>query len=411
MSMLAAPSCPFAPRRRRLAAGLAVLAVAAAGWAWWAVARRPPIPKRTLLIGYQHNPPYQVHRPGQPSDRAVGRNRGRGRAPCGDSARVEGGPGRPRRGTDIGRRGPVAADHRPARAPADALHQRSLDAGPARARAPRRAGRCRAATSPKRSRSPPSRCTFGMVRERFPAAPLVECPEGRDALVKLCTGEVSAAFLESRLALAVLREQPPRVRRRRPARAHAAGRLPARGRRDLRVGGRRRSHSRRDLAAWRTTARSPCCSPATRSSASTTRAPPTTCWRRRQRNRRLLWVIGGLAVRAGAHALAGVVAARRAPGHRPGAARSRARHRRAREAQRRARALHLHRVPRPAQPARDGDGVPGRGRGGRGQRDRRRSCSSDMARIRGAAGRMDRLLKELLELSRVGRTAREPRDG
>jgi signal transduction histidine kinase len=48
-----------------------------------------------------------------------------------------------------------------------------------------------------------------MVRDRFPKARPVQCPEGRDALVKLCNGEVKAAFLESRLALAVLREQPP----------------------------------------------------------------------------------------------------------------------------------------------------------------------------------------------------------
>jgi signal transduction histidine kinase len=37
-----------------------------------------------------------------------------------------------------------------------------------------------------------------------------------------------------------------------------------------------------------------------------------------------------------------------------------------------------------------------------------RSLQSDMARVRAATQRMDRLLRELLELSRVGRTASEP---
>src|SRR5262245_14431372 len=49
---------------RRARIGVAILAAAAAGggtWVW--VAHRPPtIPNRTLRIGFEHNPPYQVRR-------------------------------------------------------------------------------------------------------------------------------------------------------------------------------------------------------------------------------------------------------------------------------------------------------------------------------------------------------------
>jgi signal transduction histidine kinase len=37
----------------------------------------------------------------------------------------------------------------------------------------------------------------------------VQCAEGGDALARLCTGDVAGTFLESRLALAVLRDPPP----------------------------------------------------------------------------------------------------------------------------------------------------------------------------------------------------------
>ena len=72
--------------------------------------------------------------------------------------------------------------------------------------------------------------------------------------------------------------------------------------------------------------------------------------------------------RARPHAVARLVAAPGAPGDRARAPRARGRGLGARDAQRRARALHLRRLPRPAQPARDGDGLPGRDRGRRARR-------------------------------------------
>ena len=46
--------------RLRVAVALTGTALVAAGWMWWAWLRRPPMPQRTLVIGYKHNPPYQV---------------------------------------------------------------------------------------------------------------------------------------------------------------------------------------------------------------------------------------------------------------------------------------------------------------------------------------------------------------
>ena len=233
---------PLRTARRRLATGLVILAAAAAAWAWWAVARRPPIPKRTLLIGYQHNPPYQVHRPGQP--------------PTGLSVETV---------AEAARRAGIPIEWREVPAgPDQALPSGAVDLWPLVTELPERRRtlhisapwmQAQHALVLRDAREVPGRdfaekvaitaipVHVRMVRERFPAAQLVECPEGKDALVKLCTGEVSAAFLESRLALAVLRDAAAGVPGCRPARAHAPGRLPARGRFDLRVCRRSRSHS------------------------------------------------------------------------------------------------------------------------------------------------------------------------
>ena len=199
---------PLRNARRRLGVGLVILAAVAAVWAWWAVARRPPIPKRTLQIGYQHNPPYQVHRPGQP--------------PTGLSVETV---------AEAARRAGIPIEWKEVPAgPDQALLSGAVDLWPLLTDLPERR-RTVYISAPwmqaqhvlvlRDGRELPSRdfaekvaitaipVHVRMVRERFPAAQPVECPEGRDALVKLCTGEVSAAFLESRLALAVLREQLP----------------------------------------------------------------------------------------------------------------------------------------------------------------------------------------------------------
>ena len=261
--------------------GLVILVAAMAALAWWAVTRRPAIPKRTLLIGYQHNPPSPVHRPGQP--------------PTGLSVETV---------TEAARRAGIPLNWKEVPAgPDSALASGVVDLWPLITDLPerRRTLHVRApwmqaqhALVLRDGREVPGGDFAGsiaitaipvhvkMVREPLSGGPNRGVPGGQgDALVKLCTGEVTAAFLESRLALAVLREAAAGVRGRRPPRAHAPGRLPARGRREAsslrapRIGSVTRSR------AWRTTARSPCCSPDTPSSASTTRGPPTTCWRRR----------------------------------------------------------------------------------------------------------------------------------
>jgi hypothetical protein len=193
-----------------------------------------------------HRLPAQPSLPGassrESSDGPVGRNRGGGLAPRRHSARLERGPGGPRSGIAIGRRGLVAPDHRPAGAPADPLHQRSLDAGPARARAPRREGAAESGLRRKGrdhrhpgarqdgARPLPGGSDRGMSgRQGSPRQGLHRRGYGR--LPRVAPGARGAA----RAAAG--------VRGRRPARAHAPGRLPARGRGDLRVGGRRRSDS------------------------------------------------------------------------------------------------------------------------------------------------------------------------
>ena len=245
-----------------------------------------------------------------------------------------------------------------------------------------------------------------MMGERFPAAPLVQCPEGRDALVKLCTGEVSAAFLESRLALAVLREQPSECV---GVDLHAHM-LPGGYR--LGVGATFESAGAadriRDEISQMANDGTLAVLFARHSffGLNDTRATYDLL-EAQQRNRRLLWVIGGLSC---ALALTlwlawSLRAARQAT--------DLARHdleRAISELEKRNAELerftytvsHDLRSPLVTVMGFLGAVEAAAIKGQTAQ------LQEDMVRIRGAAGRMDRLLKELLELSRVGRPAPEP---
>ena len=396
---------PPYPARRRLIAGLVVVVAAASGWAFWAATRHPEFPKRTLRIGYQHNPPYQVHRPGQP--------------PTGLSVETV---------AEAARRAGIPLEWTEVPAgPDKALPSGAVDLWPLITDLPERRRtlyisapwmQAQHALVLRDGRDPPGSdfaekiaitaipVHVRMVRERFPAAGLVECPEGRDALLKLCTGEVSAAFLESRLALAVLREQPRECV---GVDLHAHM-LPGGYR--LGVGATFESAGAADRIRDEISRMANDGSLAVLFARHSffglndTRATYDLL-EAQARNRRLLWVIGGLSC---ALALTlwlawSLRAARQAT--------DRARHdleRAISELEKRNAELerftytvsHDLRSPLVTVMGFLGAVEAAASKGETAQ------LREDMARIRGAAGRMDLLLKELLELSRVGRTAREP---
>jgi signal transduction histidine kinase len=396
---------PIPTTPRRLAIGVVVLAAAAAAWAGWVVTRRAPIPKRTLLIGYQHNPPYQVHRPGQP--------------PTGLSVETV---------TEAARRAGIPLDWKEVPAgPDSALASGVVDLWPLITDLPERRRtlhisapwmQAQHALVLRDGREVPGGDFAGsiaitaipvhvkMVRDRFPGARTVECPEGKDALVKLCTGEVTAAFLESRLALAVLREQLPECV---GADLHAHM-LP--GGYQLGVGASFESAGAADRI------RDEISSMANDGTLAVlfarhsffglndTRATYDLL-EAQERNRRLLWVIGGLSC---ALALTlwlawSLRAARKAT--------DRARHDLERAiGELETRNAELERFTYTVSHDLRSPLVTVMGFLGavesaalKGQTAQLRE---DMVRIRSAADRMDRLLRELLDLSRVGRTAHEP---
>ena len=390
--------------RPRLTIGLVALAAAAALWAWHG-GRRPPIPKRTLQIGYQHNPPYQVHRPGQP--------------PTGLSVETV---------AEAARRAGIPIEWKEVTAgPDSALSSGAADLWPLLTELPERRRtlhisapwmQAQHALVLRDAREVPSRdfaekvaitaipVHVRMVRERFPAAQLVECPEGKDALVKLCTGEVSAAFLESRLALAVLRDELPECQ---GADLHAHM-LPGGYR--LGVGSTFESAGAADRIRDEISRMANDGTLAVLFARHSffglndTRATYDLL-EAQERNRRLLWVIGGLAC---ALALTlwlawSLRAARRAT--------DRARNDLERAiAELETRNAELERFTYTVSHDLRSPLVTVMGFLGaveaaalKGETAR---LQQDMARIRSAADRMDRLLKELLELSRVGRTPREP---
>lgn len=385
---------------RYLAAGIVVVAAAAACWAWWA-ARSPPLPQRTLRIGYQHNPPYQVHRPGAP--------------PTGLSVETV---------SEAARRSGIPLEWREVAAgPDGALRSGEVDLWPLITDLPERRRSFHISAAWLQAQHALVVADGGdvpgvgfagtvaitaipvhvkMVGERFPAARTLETAEGRDALIALCSGKAAAAFLESRLALAVLREQLPEC----AATELHAHMLP--GGYQLGVG----STFEAAGAADRIRAEiSRMASDGTLAvlfarhsffGLNDTRATYDLL-EAQARNRRLLWVIGGLSV---ALALTlwlvwSLRAARRAT--------DRARHdleRAVEELEKRNAELgrftytvsHDLRSPLVTVMGFLGAVEAAAVKGETAQ------LRADMLRIRAAADRMDRLLKELLELSRVGRT-------
>jgi PAS domain S-box-containing protein len=192
----------------RLAALAAVTAAAGAGVSWWLVVRRSHVPNRVLRIGFEHNPPYQVRQTaGSPTGLVVDAVREaahRAGIPL-EWTETRLGPDRAL-GTGAVDLWPLVTDLPDRRkvmhisAPwLQSQHVLVLRTG---------------TPMPDREFAGPVSITavalhVRLLREHFPRALAKEEPEGADALARLCTGEVKGAFLESRLALAVLRERPP----------------------------------------------------------------------------------------------------------------------------------------------------------------------------------------------------------
>jgi signal transduction histidine kinase len=196
------------PQRFRFFAGAVTLALLALAWAWWASTRRPPIPNRPLRIGFQHNPPYQVRLPGG--------------APSGLAVETV---------VEAARRAGLTLEWKDAAAgPDQALTNGSVDLWPLVTELPERRGKIyvsepwllaqhvlvlrdgRPMPGPELAEPigvTPVVVHSRLLRESFPEARPVIYADGRDAIVHLCTGEVVGVFLESRLALAALRDRPP----------------------------------------------------------------------------------------------------------------------------------------------------------------------------------------------------------
>ena len=387
----------------RIVAVLAVLAAAAS--AWWVSVRRPPIPNRALRIGFQHNPPYQIREAGgTPSGLAV--------AIVAEAAR---------------RAGLVLEWKEIPAGPDGSLRDHSVDLWPLVTDLPERRGKLYLSAPwlesqhvlvlrdggelPGPELAEPVGITAVSVHARlltarFPKVRPVVYPEGRDALAHLCAGDVKAAFLESRLALAVLRDRPPEC----AAVELRAQLLP--GSHRLGVGATFEAAGAADRIRQeisRMAADGTLAVLFARHSffgLNDTRATYDLL-EAQARNRDLLWVIGGL---AGALALTLwlVWSLRRA---RQATERAR-RQLEGAVSELETRNLELERFTYAVSHDLRSPLVTVMGflgaietaaLGGRTDLVR-----SDMERIRGAAGRMDRLLKELLELSRVGRVAEPP---
>jgi signal transduction histidine kinase len=194
--------------RTRVGLGLVAVALALSGVVAWVALRPPPIPKRTLRIGFEHNPPFQEsrgdHSPGGLVIDTVAEAARRAGIPL-EWKEVQGGPEDALRSgavdlwpllTDLPERHPFLHISAPW---LQSQHVLVLRSGH---------------ELPGRDFSEPVSISavavhVRLLHESFPAAPAVECRDGGAALARLCTGEVGAAFLESRLALAVLRDRPP----------------------------------------------------------------------------------------------------------------------------------------------------------------------------------------------------------
>jgi signal transduction histidine kinase len=190
-----------------VAIGIALLGVI--GWVRWSQ-RRPPIPRRTLLIGFDHNPPYQVRQASGPPTGLVVETVAEAARRAGLPLEWREIPGGPEQALAAG--------------------TGSVDLWPLVTDLPERHGKLYISApwlqsqhvlvlrgaQPMPDQEFSQRVGITAVRsharllgEAFPNARPVEYRDGIEALAHLCAGDVAATFLESRIALAVLRDRPP----------------------------------------------------------------------------------------------------------------------------------------------------------------------------------------------------------
>jgi PAS domain S-box-containing protein len=198
-----------ARRRRTLLLAATAVAAAAAAASWWSGRGwRPAVPARPLVIGFDHNPPYQVANPsGPPSGLVIDT--------VAEAARRTGVPLRWREAPE---------------GPERALASGAFDLWPLVTDLPERRKVMYISAPWLQSQhvlvtrvgtGVPGRDFAGSVAitgvaiharllaDHFPSAWPEVTRDGTQALDRLCRGSVEGAFLESRLALAALRERPP----------------------------------------------------------------------------------------------------------------------------------------------------------------------------------------------------------
>jgi PAS domain S-box-containing protein len=200
---------PHSARRRRFLPLVATtVVVVAAGAAWGSVrAWRPAVPDRPLLIGFEHNPPYQIRNPSGPPSGLVIDTVAEAARRKGLALRWQETSGGPEKaltsgGFDLW---PLVTDlperRRVLYISAPWLQSQHVLVLLSSARVPTRdfAGTLSITAVAIHAR---------LLAEHFPAARHEVAADGSQAVERLCRGAVEGAFLESRLALAVLRERP-----------------------------------------------------------------------------------------------------------------------------------------------------------------------------------------------------------
>jgi len=198
-----------ARRRRFLPLAATALVVAAAAVAWVSARSwRPGIPSRTLVIGFEHNPPYQIASPTGPPSGLVIETVAEAARRRGIALRWQETTGGPEKALTSGAFDlwPLVTDLPERRrilhisAPWLQSQHVFVGLGSAAAPEPSFAGRVSITAVAIHAR---------LLAEHFPAARYEVAADGAQALARLCRGAVDGAFLESRLALAALRDRPP----------------------------------------------------------------------------------------------------------------------------------------------------------------------------------------------------------
>jgi hypothetical protein len=211
--------------RRFWVAGLAMAGLAAGGFGYWRATRHPAVPARTLRIGYQHNPPYQVHHAGGP--------------PTGLAVETV---------AEAAHRAGLTLEWTEVPAgPDEALRTAAVDLWPLITIRPERRAKLYISAPwlqadhvlVLRDRRPPPGPGFAervsitavaihvrLVHERFPGAQTVEYADAHEALAHLCTGDVSSSCRPTSSRAAIGSEWE-RASPRRPQRTGSATRYRA----------------------------------------------------------------------------------------------------------------------------------------------------------------------------------------